>query len=496
VSAGRARRWALLEGGLAAAASLAAGWIVHRGTPDVPSAPTAIADRIIRLAPGDIATAAIDRLQHAAQPLLAVTVAATLMVLGGAIAWRLRSPAPAAVAWGALVLGGGLAAPIAPAAVSALGSAAIAAVTYGAALRAMRSGRERARPDPARRRAVVLVGALAGAAVLASHPLARAIAWMVGRPRRPGTGALPHAAVPARAPFPKIAGLSDEITGVADHYVVDIDIDDPLVDASGWRLQVRGLVQRPLDLGFLDLQREFQLVDEISVLTCISNPVGGPLVGCSRWEGVPLAALLRRADPKPSATALVVRCADGYTAGIPLAAARHPSALLAIAQDGRALTRQHGFPARLRLPALYGMLNPKWVQSIELVDHPYLGYWARQGWSPTAVVRTQSRVDAPRHARAGEPTWIAGVAWAGTRGISMVEVSTDGIRTWQPARLRRPLSPWAWTQWALRWTPSRPGHHIVACRATDGRGVVQDARERAPHPSGASGYHRVTVAVT
>jgi DMSO/TMAO reductase YedYZ molybdopterin-dependent catalytic subunit len=300
--------------------------------------------------------------------------------------------------------------------------------------------------------------------------------------------------VPARAPFPRVAGLSQEVTSVADHYVVDIDIDDPLVDASAWRLHVGGLVQRRLNLGFIDLQRAFPLVDEISVLTCISNPVGGPLVGCSRWEGVPLAALLRRAEPQPNATALLVRCADGYSAGIPLAAARHPSALLAIAQDGRSLSREHGFPARLRLPALYGMLNPKWVQSIELVDHPVLGYWAQQGWSPTAVVRTESRIDTPHHARVGEPTWIAGVAWAGSRGISRVEVSTDG--TWRPARLRRPLSPWAWTQWALRWTPTNPGRHVVACRATDGQGVVQDARERPPHPSGASGYHRVTVGVT
>jgi hypothetical protein len=142
------------------------------------------------------------------------------------------------------------------------------------------------------------------------------------------------------------------------------------------------------------------------------------------------------------------------------------------------------------------MLNPKWVQSIELVDHPYLGYWAQQGWSPTAVVRTQSRIDAPHRARAGRPTWIAGVAWAGTRGISKVEVSSDGAHTWQPARWRRPLSPWAWTQWALRWTPSHPGPHTIVCRAADGTGVTQDARERPPHPSGASGYHRVTVTVT
>jgi DMSO/TMAO reductase YedYZ molybdopterin-dependent catalytic subunit len=153
-------------------------------------------------------------------------------------------------------------------------------------------------------------------------------------PTHRGTPARHPAAAPAVPPDPRPRGRDH---ANANHYVVDIDIDDPIVDGSAWRLRVHGLVDRELDLGFLDVQREFTLVDEVSVLTCISNPVGGPLVGCSRWEGVPLGALLRRAGPKPGATGLAVRCADGYTAGIPLAAAEHPSALLAIAQNGRAL---------------------------------------------------------------------------------------------------------------------------------------------------------------
>jgi DMSO/TMAO reductase YedYZ molybdopterin-dependent catalytic subunit len=219
-------------------------------------------------------------------------------------------------------------------------------------------------------------------------------------------------------------------------------------------------------------------------------------VGCSRWEGVRLADLLRRAGPKPGVSGLVVRCADGYSAGIPLAAAQDPGSLVAIAQDGQALAREHGFPCRLRVPALYGMLNPKWVQSIELVDHPYLGYWAQQGWSATAVVRTQSRIDTPHRARVGRPTWIAGVAWAGIRGIAGVEVSTDGGVRWTPAVLRKPLSPWAWSQWAYGWTPARRGAHTVSCRARDGTGALQDAVSRSPHPSGASGYHRVEIEAT
>ena len=193
---------------------------------------------------------------------------------------------------------------------------------------------------------------------------------------------------------------------------------------------------------------------------------------------------------------LAVSCADGYTAGFPLAVAMQPSSLVAIAQDGQPLAREHGFPCRLRIPALYGMLNPKWVTRIDVVDRPYEGYWAKQGWSPRAIVHTQSRIDTPKLARAGEPTWIAGVAWAGLRGISRVEISTDDGATWSAARLHRPLSPWAWTQWAHRWTPPHAGNVELVCRALDGTGALQDPTARPPHPAGATGYHRVRAHVS
>jgi DMSO/TMAO reductase YedYZ molybdopterin-dependent catalytic subunit len=487
-----ARRRALLEGALAAAPALAAAWVAHRGSPRIPFAPTALADRVIRLTPGDVATAAIDRLQHAAQPLLASGIVA--LFVGGAalIAARIATPARAALGWGALVLGGGLAAPVEPSALGALAAAVLGGTLYGASLRVAREPR---RTDVGRRRALAAIGAVTLGVLVAEEPLARAVGWLTGRPRRLRADDLPRAAAPRRGPFPRPRGLTPELTSAADHYVVDIDINDPVIDGPSWRLHVGGLVERPLRPSFLDLQRDFPLAEEISGLTCISNPVGGPLVGSSRWEGVPLRELLARAGVKPGARTLVVRCADGYSAGIPLAAARHESALVAIAQDGQALAREHGFPCRLRIPALYGMLNPKWVTSIELVDRPYLGYWAQQGWSPNAIVRTESRIDAPRDAHVGEPTWIAGVAWAGIRGIHAVQVSLDDGRSWQGARLHRPLSRWAWTQWAYGWTPGRAGRQRVLCRAIDGTRAVQDATRRPPHPSGASGYDHADIQV-
>ena len=492
---GGARRRALLEGAFATAPSLALGWVAHRGTPRIAFAPTALADRLIRLTPGDVSTAAIDRLHHLAQQLLAGLIVAVFVALGAAIAAAVRSPRRAGSLWALAILAAGLATPVEPSPPGALAACALGGLLYASGLHALRRARAPA-VDPSRRRALAALGAATAGVLVAADPLGRAVAGLAGHPRRLSAGPLPRAASPRRPAFPPVPGLTREVTRVADHYIVDIDINDPVVDGPSWRLHVGGLVNHALTLGFDDLQREFTLAEEVAVLTCISNAVGGPLVGCSRWEGVRLADLLQRAGPRRGARTLIVRCADGYSAGIPLAAAMHPSALVAIAQDGQSLAREHGFPCRLRLPALYGVLNPKWITSIELVDHRYLGYWAKQGWSPTAIVRTQSRIDTPRHARAGTPTWIAGVAWAGVRGIRRVEVSTDGGHSWEQARLHAPLSPWAWTQWALRWTPPNPGRHTITCRATDGTGTLQDATHRPPHPSGASGYHRVEIAVT
>lgn len=498
-----ARRRRLVDGALAAAPGLAATWVAHRGSPQIPFAPTALADRVIRLTPGDVATTAIDRLHHAAQQLLAVGLVGTLLAIAAIVSERMRSPGRTALVWTATLLAGGLATPVEPSLPGALAAAAFGGAMYWIALAALRRPtRARRRPratpvaDPDRRRIIASIGASTAVVLVASHPLGRAIGAIAGRPRGLQPDGLPRARVAARPPFPHIARLTREITPAADHYVVDIDINDPVIDGPTWRLHVRGLARRPLELSFADLQHDFAVVEEISVLTCISNRVGGPLVGSSRWEGVRLADLLDRAGVPPHAHTLVVRCADGYSAGIPLAAARHPSALVAIAQDGQALAREHGFPCRLRIPALYGMLNPKWVASIEIVDHPYDGYWAQQGWSSTAVVRTQSRIETPDGARAGQPTWVAGVAWAGIRGVRRVEVSTDDDSTWQDANLHEPLSPWAWTQWAYRWTPPAPGRYTVSCRATDGHGALQDAASRPPHPSGASGYHRIDISVT
>lgn len=486
-------------GALAAAVALGLEWGLHRAIVDVPFAPFALADRIVRLTPGSVATWMIDHLHHGAKTLLAGGCVAALLAAGALMAAVLaRRPSRCAAAFALLAFVIGVLEPVQVSVWGAAAGAALAGVGYGTAIAALKAmtvapGAPWRRPvDPARRRALALLAELlTGAAAL------NALAPLLGGAQRVhllGFTSSPH---PRRHPFPEIAGLTPEVTAVADHYIVDIDIDKPTVNASAWQLRVDGLVQHPLALGFDQLQERFELASEYAVLTCISNPVGGPLVGNSLWEGVRLRDLLDAAGASAQAWGLEVTCADGYSAGIPLAAARHHASIAAIAQDGQPLTVEHGFPCRLRVPALYGMLNPKWVTEIHVVQRPFVGYWAQQGWSRTAVVRTESRIDTPDRARTGAPTWIAGVAWAGVRGVAEVHVSTDGGRSWQPAVLHEPLSPWAWTQWAYRWTPPRPGRYEFMCRATDRQGQVQDSRTRPPHPTGASGYpHRAITVIS
>jgi DMSO/TMAO reductase YedYZ molybdopterin-dependent catalytic subunit len=490
---------------IAGALALALLWAASRLEPGVPFAPLSLAERAVRATPGDVATFFIERLEHRALTALAVAVTALFLLLCAALGGLTRAggrarPYAAGALLAATIAGASLAAPVTPAALPAVGGAAGAGAVYAVALawltelEALGSGEGF---DLARRRALLALASGAAGAALAGTLLGRLVDRLAG----PSTDVALRppdrtARVPSRPGFPSVPGLSAEVTPVGDHYVVDIDLVDPVVEADAWTLAVRGLVEEELEIGFDELQQRFVLVEQHSVLTCISNEVGGPLVGSSAWTGVRLREVLAAARPRGGAMDVVFRCADGYSASIPLERATDPSVLLALAQNGRPLTQEHGFPCRVRAPALYGIKNAKWLQEIALVGYDQRSYWTRRGWTDVGLVRTQSRIDTPERARRHEPTWIAGVAWAGTRGIARVEVSLDDGRSWRQAALRPPIGPNAWTQWAYRWRPEGRGLQRIVCRATDGRGVPQERRERAPHPSGASGWHQVDVEVT
>lgn len=505
---------ARVAGAVATLVALAVLWILSGFLSSVAFPPTAIAAFIIRATPGDVATAFIELLQHWAIRGLAVAVVLGTIFFGAmALVWSSRKDRLRAAIAAAVLLVVSVAAAVIdpmPGSVLATGAASVvAAVIYVVVARSVYSTRVApelpvALPEPGvevTRRRMLALGAGSALGLAAAGG---AIGWIARRlagPNRDVTIVAPGspATIPERAPFPDIPGLSPEVTSAAEHYVVDIDLVKPLVEADTWTLSVLGEVVEPLDFSFDSLQSSFEVVENYSVLTCISNEVGGPLVGHSRWAGVRLADVLERVGVRDGVIDVVFHAADGYTDSIPLEVAMDRNVLVAVAQNGEPLTQQHGFPCRVRIPGIYGMKNVKWLQRIELVKRDYKGYWMRRGWSDVATVRTQSRIDVAGNENfkwgVGAETWIAGVAWAGDRGISKVEVSVDGGDTWNEAMLKDPISEKSWRLWAYRWTPEDKGTVTVTCRATDGAGEVQPAEFTPPHPSGATGRHTVEVSV-
>jgi DMSO/TMAO reductase YedYZ molybdopterin-dependent catalytic subunit len=302
--------------------------------------------------------------------------------------------------------------------------------------------------------------------------------------------------VPTYGAWTPVAGESAEITPTSRFYYVSKNlVSDPSIDAAGWRLALGGMVEQPATLTY-DQLRALPSVDQYQTLECISNEVGGNLISNARWTGVRLTDLLQQAGIQVGASELVFRCADGYSDRLHLAQALGPRAMVAYLIDGQPLPQPHGFPARLLVPGLYGMKNGKWLTELAVDAGDYTGYWEQQGWSREAVVKTMARIDVPTDGDllAPRPTVIAGVAFAGDRGIAQVDVSVDGGRTWSASNLKRPLAQQSWVLWELPWQATA-GTHVLVARAVDGEGFVQAAVQTPPLPDGATGYHAITVHV-
>src|SRR2546425_804861 len=270
----------------------------------------------------------------------------------------------------------------------------------------------------------------------------------------------------------------------------------PEVDVRNWSLRIQGMVQHPSRLSYDDLRKRPH-VSMISTLECIGNPVGGESIGTAEWEGVKLNALLAEAGIDPKAVDLVLRGADGYADSFPVSRAMRNEVLLVTKMNGVPLPEEHGFPARVIIPGIYGMKNVKWLTELELVDHDFKGYWETRGWSDEAEVQTMSRIDLPGHSdtlRSRDYT-IKGIAFSGIRGVRKVEVSTDGGASWHPATLEPALSPYSWVLWSYQWKIPGPGRYKIVVRATDGRGTVQSSIRRDDFPDGKSGLHDITVNV-
>jgi DMSO/TMAO reductase YedYZ molybdopterin-dependent catalytic subunit len=342
--------------------------------------------------------------------------------------------------------------------------------------------------------------AVAGAAVLAGAG-GRLLAARRAGAVRPSDVVLPRPSDPAPA-LPAavevdVPGTTPFVTANADFYRVDTALTVPRVDPAAWRLRLHGLVGREVTLT-LDDVLAMPLVERTLTLTCVSNEVGGRLAGTSRWLGVPLKALLDRASPQAGADMVLSTSVDGFTASTPLAALLDGrDALLAVGMNGTPLPLEHGFPARLVVPGLYGYVSAtKWVTDLEVTRFDRAtAYWTRRGWAAQAPVRTFSRIDVPAsfaQVPAGR-TAVAGVAWAQHRGVEAVEVRVDG-GPWQAARLGAAPSTDTWRQWVWAWD-AEPGQHTLEVRATDATGEAQPQTRRPPRPDGATGWHSVVVRV-
>jgi DMSO/TMAO reductase YedYZ molybdopterin-dependent catalytic subunit len=305
-------------------------------------------------------------------------------------------------------------------------------------------------------------------------------------------------APPPDAQFLAIDNLTPILVPNDEFYRIDTALVVPRPDPERWRLKITGLVDNELEFSLDDLMK-LPLYEDYVTIACVSNEVGGDLIGNAKWTGVRLVELLERAGVQEGAEQLFSKSVDGWTSGFPVELAfdgRDP--LLAIGMNGEPLPPNHGFPARLIVPGLYGYVSAtKWIEEIQLTTWEGVdGYWVPRGWSKEAPIKTQSRIDHPRKNEKipENPLVLAGVAWAPTRGIDKVEVQLDDGE-WIEAELTTPLSGKAWVQWKTE-VPTTPGEHRARVRATDSTGETQTAEEARPAPNGATGYHEIKFEVT
>jgi DMSO/TMAO reductase YedYZ molybdopterin-dependent catalytic subunit len=355
-------------------------------------------------------------------------------------------------------------------------------------------------PDAGRRRLVMLgllgfgvvSGVVGGVITRMAHSVATdRNSFALPRPR---TSAPP---IPADVQ-PNGVALPSFITASADFYRVDTALSVPQLSHGDWRLRIHGMVDHEATYRFDDLAH-FDVVETVTTLTCVSNPVGGKLISTGIWTGYRVADLLAVAGVHADADMMLSTSIDGFTAGTPVGALTDGrDALLAVGLNGQPLPIEHGYPARLVVPGLYGYVSAtKWVVEMELTRFDRAqAYWTRQGWAPRGPIKTESRIDVPTGGQKVPmgPVVFGGVAWAQNRGVRAVEVRIDdGV--WQPAGLGASYSNETWRLWSFPWQAKSPGKHTITVRATDNTGAVQTADQVGSVPDGATGWHTVNFTV-
>ena len=551
-----------LAGTAGAAVGLGFGELVEGASESIPSLVVAVSELLSDYTPGDVVRFSIANFGASQKTLLTAGIIVGSLVLGGVLGRFAARGRPRAMLAGFALFGllGGWAAarnPISPAAGSWIVGLAAAALAAGTTLLlvgrlAKRDVRSPAtlpvdpeQPEPVAevaapaevqtRRAFFAYAVGAGAAALAMVGLGRALRGQSAaeqfletntlrsaatttapRPSTTEAAAAPASTTSTTAPAPAgpsvqeqvaaldtldgdVAGISSYVTPNDSFYRIDTAFGQvPQIDPTSWRLRFTGMVDNPYELTFDEIQA-MDLSDYVITLSCVSNRVGGNLVGNAVWTGVPLSVLLDRAGVQAGADQVVGRSVDDWTAGFPTPLVYDGrNAILAIGMNDEFLPTNHGFPARLVVAGLYGYVSAvKWIDEIHLTTWDgFDGYWVPRGWSKEGPMKTQSRIDVPDAGRglvAGQTTPIAGIAWAPTRGIERVEVNIDN-EGWQPCQLGEALGDESWVQWHREWTPSE-GRHRIQVRATDGDGITQSGEPVDPAPNGAEGWHTITVTV-
>lgn len=516
------RARAAIAGVVAVALAVATTEFVLGLSPGAGSLFVAVGNVVIEATPGAVVRFAIDTFGSANRLVLLASMALGMAAAGAGIAIAsLRRPVVTPVGFAAFGLAGALAGLGDPAvtATSALLATAAGVLAGAAALRWILTiitpdtvtGTDTDVPAVAdrladtamatRRRFLTWTAATAGAAGVllttgrflqdrAAASITR-VSTALPSPSRP----LPP---PPTGASLDVEGISPLITPNEDFYRIDTAFTIPHVDADTHRIRITGMVDQPFEISFDEL---LDLADtEVDVtLSCVSNQVGGDLIGTARWLGVPLADLLDRAGVQPDADQIVGRSVDGWTGGFPVQAAFDGRpAIIAVGMNGEPLPARHGFPARLVIAGLYGYVSDtKWLSEIELTTFDaFDAYWVPRGWSARGPIKTQSRIDVPRQGASVDAgtVAVAGVAWSDERGVSAVEVSIDD-GPWEPAELADALASTTWRQWLYRWEATA-GNHVLRVRASDADGEPQTADVAPPAPDGATGHHTIRIGVS
>ena len=510
-----APRWAgPLSGLIAAAVAVCVGMLVA-AVIDVDSPLNAVGSEFIDHTPAWLKSLAINLFGTADKTALRVGMVSTIGLLSlavGSIARHRRIVGPVAMAVFGLVgavIAAGRPNQTISAAVPAIVSAFVGGGLVWSLIGLVRAGdgsldtpgRSKAPAGWDRRRFMIATSGAVGGAVVVAGSSRRLENARIDDIRQAAPAELPTALPAVAAPeIPADATLSPVtpfVTPNDDFYLIDTALSVPRIRLDRWAVEIGGRVDRPLRLTYDDLLARPQ-VERVITIACVSNEVGGDLIGNAVWQGVLLKDILDEAGVQPDAQQVFGTSVDGWTCGFPVEAAFDGrDAMIAIGMNGELLPVKHGFPARVIIPGLYGYVSAtKWLSRLDLTTWDEAeGYWIPRGWSRDAPIKTQSRIDVPGRTadlRAG-PVVVAGIAWAQQRGIAEVEVRIDDGE-WQEATLGAEVTIDAWRQWRYDWAAT-PGGHRLQVRATDNDGETQTDEVARPDPDGATGWHTRTVNV-